>query len=204
MTVLADPTYKASAAPTAEESVRSTHTCTSIDTAVQDPTASLKNPSNDDNNISSFWHLLITLYLPILVMSVRRSVFGVGHVVRILVLGQLFRMAIFEHAWEWMNEKAPYWLQVLWRHSEAAVPRSMGPATATSAKYAVLDPHAWPPPAFTALALFTIFTLVVHPDGLTWILLGKIRYVGFDVVGVERIIMSFVVAVPRPLSSIVP
>jgi hypothetical protein len=35
----------------------------------------------------------------------------------------------------------------------------------------------WPPPALIGLALLTIIALVVHPDGLTWILLRKIRYV---------------------------
>jgi hypothetical protein len=35
----------------------------------------------------------------------------------------------------------------------------------------------WPPPALIGLALLTIVALVVHPDGLTWILLRKLRYV---------------------------
>ena len=34
---------------------------------------------------------------------------------------------------------------------------------------------AWPPPALVTLAALTIFALVVHPDGLTWIMLRKIR-----------------------------
>ena len=36
---------------------------------------------------------------------------------------------------------------------------------------------SWPPPTFIALTLFTIGTLVVHPDGYTWIVVHKIRYV---------------------------
>jgi hypothetical protein len=35
----------------------------------------------------------------------------------------------------------------------------------------------WPPPGLIGLALLTIIALVVHPDGLTWILLRKLRYV---------------------------
>lgn len=34
---------------------------------------------------------------------------------------------------------------------------------------------SWPPPALVALAVLTILALVVHPDGLTWIMLRKIR-----------------------------
>jgi hypothetical protein len=36
---------------------------------------------------------------------------------------------------------------------------------------------AWPPPALVALAILTIVALVAHPDGMTWIVLRKIRYV---------------------------
>jgi hypothetical protein len=35
---------------------------------------------------------------------------------------------------------------------------------------------AWPPPALVCLALLTVFALIVHPDGMTWILLRKLRY----------------------------
>jgi hypothetical protein len=45
---------------------------------------------------------------------------------------------------------------------------------ATDANGKVLD---WPPPALIGLALLTIIALMVHPDGFTWILLRKLRYV---------------------------
>lgn len=35
----------------------------------------------------------------------------------------------------------------------------------------------WPPPALMGLAIFTVLAFVVHPDGPTWIMLGKMRYV---------------------------
>lgn len=35
----------------------------------------------------------------------------------------------------------------------------------------------WPPPGLIGLALLTIVALVVHPDGFTWILFRKLRYV---------------------------
>ena len=31
----------------------------------------------------------------------------------------------------------------------------------------------WPPPALTLLTLITVVAFVVHPDGLTWIMVGK-------------------------------
>lgn len=34
---------------------------------------------------------------------------------------------------------------------------------------------AWPPPSFLLLAGLTVVTLVVHPDGYTWVLLRQIR-----------------------------
>jgi len=37
--------------------------------------------------------------------------------------------------------------------------------------------NAWPPPALVLLAVLTVFALIVHPDGYTWILLRKIRCV---------------------------
>lgn len=37
--------------------------------------------------------------------------------------------------------------------------------------------ETWPPPALLVFSLLTVVTLVVHPDGYTWIVLGKVRYV---------------------------
>ncbi|EED94424.1 predicted protein [Thalassiosira pseudonana CCMP1335] len=37
-----------------------------------------------------------------------------------------------------------------------------------------LKDHVWPPPALTLLTLITVVAFVVHPDGLTWIFLGKV------------------------------
>ena len=37
------------------------------------------------------------------------------------------------------------------------------------------DPHSCPPPSLALLAMLTVLAFVVHPDGLTWVLLGKLR-----------------------------
>ena len=39
------------------------------------------------------------------------------------------------------------------------------------------EKNTWPPPALVGLAIFTIVAFVVHPDGLTWILIGRLRLV---------------------------
>lgn len=41
--------------------------------------------------------------------------------------------------------------------------------------YRETDPNAWPPPTLLLLAALTLFALLVHPDGFTWILVGKLR-----------------------------
>lgn len=37
------------------------------------------------------------------------------------------------------------------------------------------EKDGWPPPSLVALGIFTVLAFVVHPDGLTWIMLGQIR-----------------------------
>ena len=37
--------------------------------------------------------------------------------------------------------------------------------------------NSWPPPALMALGAFTVVAFVVHPDGLTWVMLSQIRLV---------------------------
>lgn len=41
--------------------------------------------------------------------------------------------------------------------------------------YFLANPQSCPPPSFVLLACFTIFCFIVHPEGLTWVLLGKFR-----------------------------
>jgi hypothetical protein len=104
-----------------------------------------------------------------------------ANVIRSILVGQVvLRLAFVEHLSEWVTDVVPSWMQVLWLPN--SVTATTLSATLGAAKHpaSTIDPHAWPPPAFTALALLTIFTLVVHPDGLTWIMLGKLRYVQND------------------------
>ncbi len=112
----------------------------------------------EDSKSSTFWELMITMYLPFCVMWLKQSVFGVTLLFRTVILGHLLRL-VFGNLSEWMNEKTP------WLH---AFLQPMGP-------HSKPDTKAWPPPALFALTFFTVVTLVVHPDGYTWVALGKVK-----------------------------
>lgn len=138
-----------------------------------------KNDNYVDSNYESktYWDLVATIYVPLVLLWFRRSMFGPANLIRSIIVGQLMRLVFLDSVSEWFTEKLPSWFEVL-------LCQSTGPAGASSSGHVSLvlgtgngkvDPHAWPPPAFTALALLTIFALVVHPDGLTWIMLGKLR-----------------------------
>lgn len=146
------------------------------------------NCVDSDYESKTYWDLVATIYVPLVLLWFRRSMFGPANLIRSIIVGQLMRLVFLESVSEWFIEKLPSWLEVL-------LFQSTGPAGASSSGHVSLvlgtgngkvDPHAWPPPAFTALALLTIFALVVHPDGLTWIMLGKLRdaiYALFSVFG---------------------
>ena len=148
------------------------------------------NDDDQDSSSSSYWDILISLYLPILFLWFRRSMFGSANLIRSIVVGQLMRLVFVDDILNRISEKLhlPPWLQVILfttttnnaQSSSATTNDSssvLGCAVAGSSRIEKIDPYAWPPPAFTALALLTIFALVVHPDGGTWIMLGKLRYV---------------------------
>ncbi len=115
---------------------------------------------SEANDNSSYWDLFLTAYAPLIMLWFRKSMFGPANLIRTIVVGQVMQWVVLDDLHERLSERFP-WLEAI------LVPPTNGK----------LDPHAWPPPAFTALALLTVFALVVHPDGLTWVLLGKVRYV---------------------------
>ena len=118
--------------------------------------------STNEDSGSSMWDVMLSLYLPVILLWLRRSMFGTANLVRSLVLGHCLRL-LFGNVSGWMSEKVtPSWLASLTIQSSTSHHHGKG-----------VD--SWPPPALVALALLTIFTLVVHPDGLTWIMLGKLR-----------------------------
>ncbi len=119
-----------------------------------------------EGSFSSYWDLFVTAYAPLIVLWFRRSMLGPANLISTIVVGKVMSSVFVDDISEWMSEKLPPWLEVILFQQPQ---NSKGSSTMGS------DP--WPPPAFTGLALLTIFALVVHPDGLTWVLLGKLRYV---------------------------
>ena len=128
---------------------------------------------DEEGNNSSYLDLLLTAYLPLIFLWFRRSMFGHANLIRTLVVGQVMRLVFLDNINEWISEKIPPWLEVILFQTSSSSSTMKG-ASMGSGK---IDPHAWPPPAFKALAMLTVFALVVHPDGLTWVFLGKLRYV---------------------------
>jgi hypothetical protein len=135
--------------------------------------------NNSEKGNDSSLDVFLTVYAPLVLLWFRRSIFGPANLIRSIVVGQLMRLVFVDNVSEWMSEKLPPWLEVILFQTPSTYTisgSSAGPvSTMLGAGSGKIDPHAWPPPAFTALALLTIFTLVVHPDGLTWIMLGKLR-----------------------------
>jgi len=152
-------------------------------TDVEDTFQKTVNEYPSSNNIekgnNSSLDVLLTVYVPLVLLWFRRSIFGPANLIRSIVVGQLMRLVFVDNISEWISEKLPPWLEVILFQTPSTSMisgNSAGPvSTMLGAGSGKIDPHAWPPPAFTALALLTIFTLVVHPDGLTWIMLGKLR-----------------------------
>lgn len=111
--------------------------------------------SDDQFLTGSLGELMFSFYLPMIFVWARRCMFGTANLVHSLIVGHFLRLAVgLCSAW------TPPWLRSL---------------VSKQASHGKMDPHACPPPALAALALLTVFALVVHPDGLTWILFDKLR-----------------------------
>jgi hypothetical protein len=114
--------------------------------------------SEEEETSASVWHLLSTIYLPILLIKLCRSFCGVANLIRSLLMGQCLRFL------------AIYLAPTLWESFSHQTQALFHPSGKT-------DPHAWPPPTLTLLAVLTVVAFIVHPDGMTWIMLRKLRYV---------------------------
>jgi hypothetical protein len=160
---------------------------------VQRPT--VKYGEELDVPFPSFWDLMLTLYIPILV----QSFFGTIYIARSILLGYglpyvCHLMLVFVSK----IDKSRRWQQI--QHSDCGgevsttnLPLAAASTTAATAATTVsvlaADPTSkgsssiWqhrtnsPPAVIAILAILTIAALIVHPDGHTWILFRKIRYV---------------------------
>lgn len=106
---------------------------------------------------TAFWELMVNSYFPLAPTWMKRSFFAIIMLARTLIVGHFITL-LFGNISEWKKEGTPSWmvnaLQSLQSRSEA---------------------RAWPPTTLAVLALLTVVTLVIHPDGLTWILLRKVK-----------------------------
>ena len=145
------------------------------DTSLSLCTPSISQPFDHGilmDNGETTWNALTVLYLPIVLLWCRRSMFGTANLIRSILLGQIVHAILTllppidlmvpaddeVSSWTTTTARWLYWA-------------SAGNAPTTK------HTDTWPPPALTALAVLTFVCFVVHPDGLTWIMLGKIRYV---------------------------
>jgi hypothetical protein len=102
----------------------------------------------------SFWTVLFSLHLTLVGLC------GMAGIVRPILLGHVLRVCL-----PLLHTPPPQWI--------ARIPGwSSVTSILTTDKN---DPRVWPPPTLVLLAILTITTMLVHPDGLTWILLRKLR-----------------------------
>ena len=131
--------------------------------------------------------------------SLCRSLFF-GHMLRLIVAFTLLPPSTtksFVPSWLWnfgvkvghtaervWNDKRTQKMIPTWFHLILAIVLGVEneniPSSLTLANLGGSSHHekdSWPPPSLVALGIFTVFVFVVHPDGLTWIMLGQIRCV---------------------------
>eukprot|EP00551_Chaetoceros_affinis_P007860 CAMPEP_0203673474 /NCGR_PEP_ID=MMETSP0090-20130426/12668_1 /ASSEMBLY_ACC=CAM_ASM_001088 /TAXON_ID=426623 /ORGANISM="Chaetoceros affinis, Strain CCMP159" /LENGTH=942 /DNA_ID=CAMNT_0050539147 /DNA_START=400 /DNA_END=3228 /DNA_ORIENTATION=+ len=141
----------------------------------------------------------------LLFLWIRRSIFGTASLCRSLFLGHMLRLVLafmllppsttkaFVPTWLWnfgvtvgntaeklWNDKRTQAMIPTWFHLVLAfllgienenVPSSAALANLGSNN----EKDTWPPPALVILGIFTISAFVVHPDGLTWIMVAHIK-----------------------------
>uniref|UniRef100_A0A7S1DAG6 Uncharacterized protein n=1 Tax=Cyclophora tenuis TaxID=216820 RepID=A0A7S1DAG6_CYCTE len=117
----------------------------------------------EEGGSSTVWDTLAMLYFPVLILWLRRSMFGTANLIRSLLVGQCLRLIInYLTASTKDNSNSSFWTETVTPWLQTFVD--------------VKDPNAWPtPPALTVLVLLTIVAFIVHPDGLTWFVLRKLR-----------------------------
>jgi hypothetical protein len=117
---------------------------------------------------SSVMQNMFELFISVCISLLLKSLFGGLYVIRSLVLGFLLNYVI-------------RFVSVTEQAAERWIPQQLNVAVAVT----TMEPHlkgttstTWPPPTLIGLGILTFVALIVHPDGYTWIILHKIRYVG--------------------------
>ena len=158
---------------------------------------------DDDDYIDvSFWDLLASCSM--ILLWLQRSTFGIVSLVRSLILGHCLRLLVANYAnsndssrrrssnrasndnsiSSTISDWAQQYLALVY---DLVLGSGDGSGSSISSHYLYHSSSSsssshkqiksWPPPALVVLAILTIVALVVHPDGMTWIVLRKIRCV---------------------------
>lgn len=138
---------------------------------VEDAPSNQVNALNktENNNGPSYLYLgflLLTKFWLVITIWIYTYLLQLADVMT-FVVGYLTKLVVVDDISKRISETIPPWLEVILFQSSSSHNALKGTSS----------DHAWPPPALTALALLTIVALVIHPDGLTWVFLGKLRYV---------------------------
>ena len=186
--------------PDVTKSVSTTNT-TKTDKNDKTEKPATEGEENEEEIYAAFTYLalLTSLYLPLLLfLWIRRNVFGTASIVRSLFLGHVLRfglafsllppsttksivptrlwnagVALGNHFEKVLHDKRTQKYIPRWLHILLGLNNNLSSAGGTSS--GAVEKDTWPPPAFLGLALFTLGAFVVHPDGLTWIMLGSLR-----------------------------
>jgi len=150
-----------------------------------------KEPEEEkDEELSSLWDLIASC--SVVFLWFQRSTFGVLGLLKSLFLGHCLSLLF-----QWITGGSS-------SASNESTSTASSPSAAGEDEYRILEAiqgllagksvpssivsaasssssqvESWPPPALVALAILTVVALVVHPDGMTWIMLRTIRYVHY-------------------------
>lgn len=119
----------------------------------EESSVSVLDSADFDDESWGFFMLEAILYIPMLMQSVLASM----NFARSLLFGEAVMLFLEKRSFH-----APWWLQ------------------RCQSVFLITNSNVWPPPSFLLLIALTIIALVVHPDGFTWVILRKTRYVYFE------------------------
>jgi hypothetical protein len=160
-----------------------------------------KSEEEDVHATFKYLSIMTALYLPFLLfLWIRRNVLGTGSLVRSLFFGHMLRYGVAflllppsvtksfvpEPMWNfgvrclhrlekwWKDEKIQAIIPT-WVHFVLKIVLGINTDKNTSSLGSQIGNNAGISPPLMALGIFTLMLFVVHPDGLTWIMLGQMR-----------------------------
>jgi hypothetical protein len=160
-----------------------------------------KSDEEDVHATFKYLSIMTAVYLPFLLfLWIRRNVLGTESLVRSLFFGHMLRYGIAflllpssvsksfvpESVWNfgvrslyrlkkwWKDEKVQAYIP-MWIHLGLKVVFGINSEKNTLSLGNQVNSSTGVSPPFMALGIFTLVVFLVHPDGLTWIMLGQLR-----------------------------